>query len=84
MSVEERLDGIEERLSRIEKAVGVRRKPAASWLKSWLLTTDHKQVGILYFVTAFYFLFIGGILALLMRTQLAFPENTLLTSAAYN
>jgi cytochrome c oxidase subunit I+III len=53
-------------------------------LKSWLLTTDHKQVGILYFVTAFYFLFLGGILALLMRTQLAFPQNTLLTSAAYN
>jgi cytochrome c oxidase subunit I+III len=39
---------------------------------------------MLYFVTAFYFLFIGGILALLMRTQLAYPENTLLTAAAYN
>ncbi len=53
MSVEDRLDSIEQRLGKIEKAVGVRRKPAASWLKSWLLTTDHKQVGILYFVTAF-------------------------------
>lgn len=84
MSVEDRLDSIEQRLGKIEKAVGVRRKPAASWLKSWLLTTDHKQVGILYFVTAFYFLFLGGILALLMRTQLASPQNTLLTSAAYN
>ena len=84
MSVEDRLDAIEKRLSTIEKHIGVRRKPQVSWLKSWLFTTDHKQVGILYFVTAFYFLFIGGILALLMRTQLAYPQNALLTSAAYN
>ena len=84
MSVEDRLDAIEKRLGAIEKQLGVRKKPSASWLKSWLLTTDHKRVGILYFVTSFYFLFIGGILALLMRTQLAFPENAFLTSAAYN
>ena len=84
MSVEDRLAAIEQRLTKIEKHVGVRRKPAASWLKSWLLTTDHKRVGILYFVTAFYFLFIGGILALLMRTQLAVPETPSYTSAAYN
>ncbi len=84
MSVEERLSALEKRLGRVEKHVGVRRMVGASWLKSWLFTTDHKRVGILYFVTAFYFLFIGGILAVLMRTQLAFPENNLLTSAAFN
>ncbi|MGO9644659.1 MAG: cbb3-type cytochrome c oxidase subunit I, partial [Candidatus Bathyarchaeia archaeon] len=84
MSVEERLSKIEKRLGAIEKQLTARRKPQISWLKYWLFTTDHKQVGILYFVTSFYFLFIGGILALLMRTQLAFPLNTLLTGAAYN
>src|SRR5208337_254847 len=83
MSVEERLSKIEKRLAGIEKQLTAR-KPQASWLKYWLFTTDHKQVGILYFVTSFYFLFIGGILAILMRTQLAFPLNTLLTGAAYN
>ena len=84
MSVEERLSKIEKRLAAIEKQLTARRKPEASWLKYWLFTTDHKQVGILYFVTSFYFLFIGGILGLLMRTQLAFPENNFLTAGAYN
>ncbi len=84
MSLEERLAAIERRLVKVEKQLGGRRKPEATWLKSWLFTTDHKRVGILYFVTSFYFLFLGGILALLMRTQLAFPESSLLTSAAFN
>jgi cytochrome c oxidase subunit I+III len=84
MSVEDRLSAIENRLGNIEQRLAMRKRPQASWLKAWLFTTDHKRVGILYFVTAFYFLFIGGILAVLMRTQLAYPENTLLTAAAYN
>src|SRR5208282_5884903 len=83
MSVEERLSKIEKRLAGIEKQLTAR-KPQASWLQSCLFTTDHKQAGILYYVTSLYLLFIGGILALLMRTQLAFPLNTLLTGAAYN
>src|SRR5206468_8611784 len=48
------------------------------WLKRWLFTTYHKEVGILYLVTSSYFAFLAGILALLMRTQLAFPSETLL------
>jgi cytochrome c oxidase subunit I+III len=84
MSVEDRLSAIEKRLGRIEKQLPVRQRGEKTWLKSWLFTTDHKRVGILYFVTSFYFLFIGGILALLMRTQLAAPGSALLTSAAYN
>jgi cytochrome c oxidase subunit I len=53
------------------------------WL-GWLTTTDHKRVGVLYLVTAFAFMVLGGVEALLMRTQLAEPSNTLLTGERYN
>jgi cytochrome c oxidase subunit I len=51
---------------------------------SWLTTTDHKRIGILYLVTAFVFFIVGGTEALLMRLQLAVPENTFLGPATYN
>ncbi|MBI2953023.1 MAG: cytochrome c oxidase subunit I [Chloroflexi bacterium] len=51
---------------------------------TWITTTDHKRIGILYMVSAFVF-FLGGIVeALLMRTQLAVARNTLLGPDAYN
>jgi cytochrome c oxidase subunit I len=55
----------------------------AGWT-SWLTTTDHKRIGILYLVTAFMFFIVGGTEALLMRTQLAVPDNTFLDPATYN
>src|SRR6266576_554188 len=61
----------------------VSRPPRARWL-SWVATTDHKKIGILYMVTAFVFFMIGGTEALLMRVQLGAPENTFLTPTAYN
>ena len=51
------------------------------WRK-WLFTTDHKEVGILYFVTSLWFLVIGGILAMLFRTQLMYPEPWSILSAS--
>jgi cytochrome c oxidase subunit 1 len=54
-----------------------------AWL-SWVTTTDHKRIGMLYIGTAIAFMFLGGIEALLMRTQLAEPGNTLLTPERYN
>ena len=53
-------------------------------LKRWLMTTNHKDVGILYLVTAFYFFIVAGTLALLFRIQLAVPENTFLDAARFN
>ena len=50
--------------------------PAASTyggLYEWLTTTDHKKIGILYLVNSFIFFFIGGLFALLVRTELARP-----------
>ena len=53
-------------------------------LASWLTTTDHKRIGVLYIWTSLVFLGLGGILALLLRTQLATPDESLLTREAYD
>ena len=53
-------------------------------LRGWLSTVDHKEIGIRYIVTAFAFLALGGIEALVMRIQLAQPNGTLLTPEQYN
>jgi cytochrome c oxidase subunit I len=52
--------------------------------RAWVLTTDHKKIGILYLVTTFVFFLLGGVEALLMRLQLGAPENTLLSPQTYN
>ncbi|NRA44405.1 MAG: cytochrome c oxidase subunit I [Oligoflexales bacterium] len=51
---------------------------------SWLTTVDHKRIGILYGVTALFFLLFGGAEAIFMRTQLALPNNTFLDAGTYN
>jgi cytochrome c oxidase subunit 1 len=56
--------------------------PTGLW--SWLTTVDHKRVAVLYGVTALVFLLVGGIEALLMRVQLARPDNTLIAAGTYN
>ena len=48
------------------------------------MTVDHKRIGILYIVSAFIFFIAGGIEALLMRIQLAQPENKFLSPDTYN
>src|SRR5919108_5767139 len=50
----------------------------------WVMTTDHKKIGIMYLVTTFVFFGLGGIEALLMRLQLSQPNNTLLSGEHYN
>jgi cytochrome c oxidase subunit I len=61
---------------------GVRTRPRG-WLE-WLTTTDHKKIGILYLFTTFLFFILGGVEALIMRLQLAEPNNTLVDAGAYN
>jgi cytochrome c oxidase subunit 1 len=53
-------------------------------LLGWLQHVDHKSTGRRYLVTAFVFFLIGGVLAALMRLQLARPDNTLIGPDLYN
>src|SRR6202034_1524148 len=53
-------------------------------IKGFFSTVDHKDIGIRYIVTAFVFLALGGIEALVMRMQLAGPNLSLLTPEQYN
>jgi cytochrome c oxidase subunit 1 len=57
---------------------------AGAGLLEWLTTVDHKRIGILYLVTAMIFFVVGGIMALMMRLQLAMPESPPLSPGAYN
>jgi cytochrome c oxidase subunit I len=55
-----------------------------SGLWSWITTVDHKRIGILYGATAFFFFLLAGVEALLIRIQLAKPDNTFLDPDTYN
>jgi cytochrome c oxidase subunit 1 len=60
-----------------------RPRETKKWL-DWVLTTDHKKIGIMYLVLTFVFFLLGGVEALLMRSQLAVPNNTLISGEHYN
>jgi len=66
-------------------SLGVFKRPVSStgW-KSWLFTVDHKKLGIMYGVVAMFFFLVGGVEALLIRLQLAAPDNTVLSAGLYN
>src|SRR5260370_42505057 len=53
-------------------------------LKSWLLTTDHKRIALLYLGSVTVFFFIGGIFATLIRIHLLTPTGYLVTPETYN
>jgi cytochrome c oxidase subunit I len=69
--------------------VAVRAEPIAPhWhqgrVASWITTVDHKRIGLLYICTSLVFFGLGGILALLMRAQLATPNEHLFVRGTYN
>jgi cytochrome c oxidase subunit 1 len=53
-------------------------------IRSWLFTTDHKRIALLYLLSITAFFFIGGFAALLIRLELLTPAGDLLTADAYN
>ena len=57
---------------------------AASGLLEWLTTTDHKRIGLLYMSTAIVFFLIAGLMALVMRAELAQPGLQFLTPEGYD
>jgi len=56
----------------------------APWISEWLTSTDHKKIGTLYFVQGLFFLGVGGIMALMIRMQLAVPGNDFISQDYYN
>jgi len=53
-------------------------------LKSWLLTTDHKRIAILYLISVTAFFFLGGFFAMLIRLELLTPQGDLMQADTYN
>jgi cytochrome c oxidase subunit 1 len=68
-----------------DDALGVFRRPHGDtgW-RSWLFTVDHKRIGIMYGAAALFFFLVGGIEALIIRTQLAAPEQEIVSADLYN
>jgi len=62
----------------------VHEAPPGSWFSRTLRTTDHKMIGQMYMVTSFLFFALGGVMALLMRAELARPGMQFLTYEQYN
>ncbi|MBM9461381.1 cytochrome c oxidase subunit I [Nocardioides sp. zg-536] len=60
------------------------RKPLGQQVVRVLTTTDHKLIGNLYFVTAMAWFILGGIMALLIRSELAYPGSQLVNEELYN
>jgi cytochrome c oxidase subunit I len=52
--------------------------------RSWLLTTDHKRIALLYLITITFFFFVGGFFALLIRLELLTPQGDLVQADTYN
>ena len=53
-------------------------------LRSWLLTTDHKRIALLYLGSITFFFFIGGVAAALIRYNLIVPEGMIASAETYN
>jgi cytochrome c oxidase subunit 1 len=66
------------------KSLVLWRPEAKTGLISWLTTVDHKRIGFLYGIAALFFFLVGGVEALLIRLQLAVPNNHVLTATQYN
>src|SRR5437870_3867254 len=59
------------------------RRPASVRV-GWLRTVDHKEVGVLYMGMGLGFLLVGGLEAMVIRAQLAFPRSSLVDPQAYD
>jgi len=57
---------------------------ADAGIKSWLLTTDHKRIGVMFYGLILIMLALGGVFALILRTELLTPERTIMSADTYN
>ncbi len=61
-----------------------RKRLNETYIGEWLMTTDHKKIGLMYIITGTFFFLAGGVEALLIRTQLALPNGRVLDPQTYN
>ncbi|EYF06921.1 cytochrome c oxidase subunit I [Chondromyces apiculatus] len=57
---------------------------AEGGVRSWLLTTDHKRIGLMFYGLVVLFLILGGLFAMVLRAELITPEPTLIEADTYN
>ncbi|MGW0698608.1 cytochrome c oxidase subunit I, partial [Streptomyces sp. NPDC002867] len=67
-----------------ENELPLRRRQPGNVVIRWLTTTDHKTIGTLYLSTSFIFFLIGGLMALLMRAELARPGTQIMSNEQFN
>ncbi|WP_373282328.1 aa3-type cytochrome oxidase subunit I [Microtetraspora niveoalba] len=65
-------------------AIAARPYTKGSVVAKWLSTTDHKVIGHLYLITSFVFFLIGGVMALVMRAELAAPGLQFVSNEQFN
>ena len=63
---------------------GEERGTLTGWVQDLVYTVDHKKLGMLYIGTGLFFFVVAGIMALLIRAQLAFPNGRVLTPQEFN
>src|ERR1700740_2377988 len=63
---------------------GEERGTLTGWIQDYVFTVDHKKLGILYIGMALAFLVIGGVMAMLIRAQLAFPDGRVVSPETFN
>ncbi len=63
---------------------GQERGTLTGWIQDLIYTVDHKKLGILYIGMALVFLVLAGIMALLIRAQLAFPDGHVVSPQTFN
>jgi cytochrome c oxidase subunit I len=71
----------------ISSPIDVPRESAKPWLETlheWVITVDHKKLGMMYIGSALVFLVLGGIEAIVMRIQLAVPHGTFVSPEVFN
>ena len=57
---------------------------AKSGIMSWLITVDHKRIGMMYLVATLFFFLVAGLLAIFLRTELFTPAQDFMTATTYN
>src|SRR5271170_7988064 len=71
-------------LEAIDQTLEVKGRPPLDVVYEWMTTVDHKKIGLMYIVYALIFLLIAGLEAVLMRIQLAVPNNHFVSPQVFN